>query len=354
MNWISTSDYGKLMIGEPELLVFLVLINSFMSLTKWKVLTDTFLLPFFRQQKKNKEHQLLCILNISSSCRIYHHPSRRPTEVSQFCAARIASKCKNENVERKQKQVDTQLIFVHLLKFLFLFFSFFAHFWLFNNFYCVAIVFSRHQLLFSPGCWRVLKWPGQEINDLSRSSSSIAAVVGSGALVCWTVADLSEIIERKKRQMISLTPFIRETQIHHANVLFLCPFLTKVARFDHYSSYPDCLTEKSEKISESFFKRVGSYKSFGKVFWARHTTGKGQRRESPLFMSFHANSNEFEFLSPDDDGENEATGTTQPTARLVNFGSLFLKEDEEEKRNWWYIQYISFIFPFLRVSFDGF
>ena len=121
MNWISTSDYGKLMIGEPELLVFLVLINSFMSLTKWKVLTDTFLLPFFRQQKTNKEHQLLCILNISSSCRIYHHPSRRPTEVSQFCAARIASKCKNENVERKQKQVDTQLIFVHLLKFLFLF-----------------------------------------------------------------------------------------------------------------------------------------------------------------------------------------------------------------------------------------
>ena len=136
MNWISTSDYGKLMIGEPELLVFLVLINSFMSLTKWKVLTDTFLLPFFRQQKTNKEHQLLCILNISSSCRIYHHPSRRPTEVSQFCAARIASKCKNENVERKQKQVDTQLIFVHLLKFLFPFFSFFAHFWLFNNFYC--------------------------------------------------------------------------------------------------------------------------------------------------------------------------------------------------------------------------
>ena len=211
MNWISTSDYGKLMIGEPELLVFLVLINSFMSLTKWKVLTDTFLLPFFRQQKTNKEHQLLCILNISSSCRIYHHPSRRPTEVSQFCAARIASKCKNENVERKQKQVDTQLIFVHLPKILFLFFSFFAHFWLFNNFYCVAIVFSRHQLLFSPGCWRVLKWPGQEINDLSRSSPSIAAVVGSGALVCWTVADLSEIIERKKRQMISLTPFIRET-----------------------------------------------------------------------------------------------------------------------------------------------
>ena len=50
-------------------------------------------------------------------------------------------------------------------------------------------------------------------------------------------------------------------------------------------------------------------------------------------MSFHANQNEFEFLSPDDDGENEATGTTQPTARLVNFGSLFLKEDEEEKRN---------------------
>jgi hypothetical protein len=31
-------------------------------------------------------------------------------------------------------------------------------------------------------------------------------------------------------------------------------------------------------------------------------------------MSFHANPNEFEFLGPDDDGENEATGNTTNSA----------------------------------------
>jgi hypothetical protein len=55
-----------------------------------------------------------------------------------------------------------------------------------------------------------------------------------------------------------------------------------LARFDHCdSSYPDCLSEKWEKISESFFKRVGSYKSFGKVFWGSTHNKEGTKTGKP-------------------------------------------------------------------------
>ena len=55
MNWISTSDYGKLMIREPELLVFLVLINSFMSFSdEVKSFDWHFFAPIF-QRTKNKQ-----------------------------------------------------------------------------------------------------------------------------------------------------------------------------------------------------------------------------------------------------------------------------------------------------------
>jgi len=53
------------------------------------------------------------------------------------------------------------------------------------------------------------------------------------------------------------------------------------------------------------------------------------------------------FLVPSDDGENEAIGNA------TNSDSLILDLYFLRKENWWYIQYISFIFPFFRVSFDG-
>lgn len=133
--------------------------------------------------------------------------------------------------------------------------------------------------------------------------------------------------------------------------LFLCPILTKVVRFDHYdSSFSDCLSEKSEKISESFFKSVGSYKSFGKVFWARHTTGMGQRGENLLFMSFHANPNEFEFLSPDDDGENEATGNTTQQRDSLILDLYFWKKTMKKKKtddiySISHLSFLSYVYP---------
>jgi hypothetical protein len=74
------------------------------------------------------------------------------------------------------------------------------------------------------------------------------------------------------------------------------------------------IRKKKKRFQIRFSKVSAVINRLGKFWGARHTTGKGQRGENLLFMSFHANPNEFEFLGPDDDGENEATGNTTNSA----------------------------------------
>ena len=110
--------------------------------------------------------------------------------------------------------------------------------------------------------------------------------------------------------------------------------------------FPIGWAQNRKKIPESFFKRVVSavINRLGKFLGSTHNR-EGTKRKP--FMSLHANPNEFEFPSPER-WWRKRSHRQRNQQQLVNFGSYFLR-----KENWWYIQYISFIFPFFRVSFDG-
>ena len=134
-------------------------------------------------------------------------------------------------------------------------------------------------------------------------------------------------------------------------MLFLCPILAKVSRFDHCDSpFSDCLSEKSEKkekISDSFFKSVGSYKSFGKVFWGSTHNREGTKTGKP---SVHVVSCKSKWIwiswSRRWWRKRSHRQHNQQRDSLI-LDLYFWKKTKKKKENWWCIQYISFIFPFL-------
>ena len=142
------------------------------------------------------------------------------------------------------------------------------------------IVSFRSSVVFFLGCWRVVKFPGQKMNDLSRPSPSIPLQVLDYR---WSPQDIRE----KKRQMISLTPFIRKTKIRHASVLFRFSILFNTSHkiWSQRLAISRLFLEKNQtKISESFFKRVGSYKSSGKVSGLDTEEGKDKEEKPPFHV----------------------------------------------------------------------
>jgi hypothetical protein len=142
----------------------------------------------------------------------------------------------------------------------------------------------------------------------------------------------------RERQMVSLTPFIRETHIHHIRMMRCCCFKvslfyrlpTEVARFDHDdSSFSRLFGQKKKNRSsgKDFFRVVfqtccccvsAVINRLGKFFFLGSTQQQGTKRNPLLFMSFDANSNEFEFPErrwrKRSHGHNTHTHTHNPTA----------------------------------------